>query len=64
MLNGYYSARKYPGHLRRIRFKDPQSGKTRVFLTNNMALPALSVAALYKSSWQVELFFKWIRVVH
>ena len=61
MLNGYYSARKYPEHLRRIRFKDPESGKTLVFLTNNTTLPALSIAALYKSRWQVELFFKWIK---
>lgn len=61
MLNGYYSARKYPEHLRRIRFKDPESGKTLVFLTNNTTLPALTIAALYKSRWQVELFFKWIK---
>jgi len=61
MLNGYYSARKYPEHLRRIRFKDPESGKTLIFLTNNTTLPALTVAALYKSRWQVELFFKWIK---
>jgi len=61
MLNGYYSARKYPEHLRRIRFKDPKSGKTLIFLTNNNALPALTIAALYKSRWQVELFFKWIK---
>ena len=61
MLNGYYSAKKYPEHLRRIRFTDPQSGKTLVFLTNNTALPALTIAALYKSRWQVELFFKWIK---
>ena len=61
MLNGYYSARKYPEHLRRIRFKDPESGKTLTFLTNNTALPALTIAALYKSRWQVELFFKWIK---
>jgi len=61
MLNGYYSARKYPEHLRRIRFKDPESGKTLIFLTNNNALPALTIAALYKSRWQVELFFKWIK---
>jgi len=60
-LNGYYSARKYPEHLRRIRFKDPESGKTLVFLTNNTALPALTICALYKSRWQVELFFKWIK---
>ena len=61
MLNGYYSAKKYPEHLRRIRFKDPESGKTLVFLTNNTALPALTICALYKSRWQVELFFKWIK---
>ena len=61
MLNGHYSAKKYPEHLRRIRFKDPESGKTLVFLTNNTVLPALSIAALYKSRWQVELFFKWIK---
>ncbi len=61
MLNGYYSVKKYPEHLRRIRFKDPESGKTLVFLTNNTALPALTVCALYKSRWQVELFFKWIK---
>jgi Domain of unknown function (DUF4372)/Transposase DDE domain len=61
MLNGYYSAKKYPEHLRRIRFKDPESGKMLVFLTNNTALPALTICALYKSRWQVELFFKWIK---
>ena len=61
MLNGHYSAMKYPEHLRRIRFKDPESGKTLVFLTNNTALPALTIGALYKSRWQVELFFKWIK---
>ena len=61
MLNGYYSAKNYPEHLRRVRFKDPESGKTLVFLTNNTTLPALTIAALYKSRWQVELFFKWIK---
>jgi len=61
MLNGYYSTRKYPEHLRRIRFKDPESGKTLIFLTNNTALPALTICALYKGRWQVELFFKWIK---
>ena len=61
LLNGFYPAKKYPEHLRRIRFKDSESGKTLVFLTNNMALPALTIAALYKSRWQVELFFKWIK---
>jgi IS4 transposase len=47
--------------LRRIRFKDPESGKTLVFLTNNTSLPPLTIAALYKNRWQVELFFKWIK---
>jgi len=61
MLNGHYSAKKYPQHLRRIRFKDPESGKALIFLTNHMALPPLTIAALYKSRWQVELFFKWIK---
>ena len=61
MLNGHYSAKKYPEHLRRVRFKDPESGKTLVFLTNNTVLPALTICALYKSRWQVELFFKWIK---
>jgi hypothetical protein len=61
MLSGFYSAKAYPEHLRRVRFKDPSSGKTLVFLTNNTSLPALAIAALYKSRWQVELFFKWIK---
>jgi len=61
MLNGFYSAKHYPEHLRRIRFKDPESGKTLVFLTNNTVLPALTICALYKRRWQVELFFKWIK---
>jgi IS4 transposase len=56
-LNGFYVAKDYPEHLRRIRFKDPDSGKTLVFLTNNLLLPPLTIAALYKSRWQVELFF-------
>ena len=61
MLNGFYSAKAYPEHLRRVRFKDPESGRTLVFLTNNTVLPALTIAALYKGRWQVELFFKWIK---
>ncbi|MES2353259.1 MAG: IS4 family transposase [Pseudomonadota bacterium] len=60
-LNGFYVSKDYPEQLRRIRFKDPGSGKTLVFLTNNMTLPPLTIAALYKSRWQVELFFKWIK---
>jgi hypothetical protein len=61
MLNGYYSHCHYPEHLRRIRFKDIETGKTLIFLTNNMALPALTISSLYKSRWQIELFFKWIK---
>jgi hypothetical protein len=61
MLNGYCAAKNYPEHLRRIRFQDPETSKTLVFLTNNTTLPALTIAALYKSRWQVELFFKWIK---
>ena len=60
-LGGFYAAHDYPEHMRRIRFKDPDSGKTLVFLTNNTALPALTICALYKQRWQVELFFKWIK---
>lgn len=60
-LNGFYSSRHYPQHLRRIRFKDPETAKTLVFLTNHFKLPALTICALYKSRWQVELFFKWIK---
>ena len=60
-LNGFYTSQDYPEQLRRIRFKDPESGKTLVFLTNNTVLSALTIAALYKSRWQVELFFKWIK---
>ena len=60
-LDGFYISQDYPEQLRRIRFKNPESGKTLVFLTNNTALPALTIAALYKSRWQVELFFKWIK---
>ena len=55
-LNGYKTGKDYPAHLRRIRFRDTESGKTLVFLTNNFALPAATICALYKSRWQVELF--------
>jgi len=60
-FNGLYASKDYPEQLRRIRFKVPESGKTLVFLTNNTALPALTICALYKSRWQVELFFKWVK---
>jgi hypothetical protein len=60
-LDGHLTRRDYPGHLRRIRFRDAETGKTLVFLTNQVTLPALTICALYKSRWQVELFFKWIK---
>jgi len=60
-LNGRKSARNYPEHLRRVRFKDRETGKTLIFLTNNTTLPAPVIAQLYKNRWQVELFFKWIK---
>jgi hypothetical protein len=58
---GYYSRTDFNTPLRRIRFKDPESGKTLVFLTNNFVLPALTITQLYRCRWQVELFFKWIK---
>ncbi len=61
VLNGFYASQHYPELIRRIRYKDPETGNTLVFLTNNTALPALTIAALYKQRWQVELFFKWIK---
>jgi Transposase DDE domain/Domain of unknown function (DUF4372) len=61
MLNGFYKAQEYPEHLRRIKYRDPQTEQILIFLTNNTSLPALTIAALYKSRWQVELFFKWIK---
>ena len=61
MLAGFYTQPKYPIHLRRIRFKDLESGKTLIFLTNLFGPPAATICALYKARWQVELFFKWIK---
>src|SRR5260370_42551418 len=61
VLNGFRSHRRYPQQLRRIRFKDPESAKTLVFLTNHFQLPALTICALYKCRWQDVLFFKWIK---
>ena len=60
-LDGHYTRQDYPVHIRRVRFRDPETEKTLVFLTNQTTLPALTVCDLYKSRWQVELFFKWIK---
>jgi hypothetical protein len=61
VLTGTAAPQKYPEKLRRVKFKDLDTGKTLVFLTNNFTLPALTIALLYRSRWQVELFFKWIK---
>jgi len=58
---GAKSTTDYPAKLRRITYRDPETGKSFTFLTNNFALPALTVARLYKCRWRVELFFKWIK---
>jgi hypothetical protein len=61
LLKGYYAKKDYPEKLRRIRYFDSKNNKTLVFLTNNFILPAITIADLYRSRWQVELFFKWIK---
>ena len=61
LLTGVNTSRQYPEKLRKIRYVDHETNKDFVFLTNNFLLPALSVATLYKSRWQIELFFKWIK---
>jgi hypothetical protein len=60
-LSGFYSRQGFPAPLRRVKFRDPQTGKRLVFLTNNFALPALTITDLYRCRWKVELFFKWIK---
>ena len=60
-LDGFYTKRDYPQHLRRVSFCDPETSKRLVFLTNNFVLPAATIAAIYKKRWAVELFFKWIK---
>ena len=60
-LTGRLSCKGYPDILRRVVYFDEDTGKTLEFLTNNLTLPALTICALYKQRWQVELFFKWIK---
>src|SRR6202521_5099309 len=60
-MDGFYAKQHCPEHLRRIRFNDPDTGKTLGFLTNQFNLPALSICTLYKNRWSVELFFKWVK---
>jgi hypothetical protein len=61
VLTGVKTAGDYPMQLRRVKFYDAEHDKLFVFLTNNFALPALTIAQLYRCRWQVELFFKWIK---
>jgi hypothetical protein len=61
LLNGFYARKDYPDKLRRIRYFDAENNKRLVFLTNNFALPAITIAELYRNRWQIELFFKWIK---
>ena len=60
-LTGYYAQKNYPEKLRRIRYFDAGTQKEFVFITNNLVLPAIVIAKIYKSRWHVELFFKWIK---
>ena len=61
MLTGFYSSKDYPEKLRRVRYYDKDNNEDLTFLTNNFAIPAITVAAFYKCRWKVELFFKWIK---
>ena len=61
VLKGFYAKKDYPDKLRRIRYFDATQNKWFVFITNNFTLPALTIAQLYHSRWQIELFFKWIK---
>ena len=61
VLSFHRSQSGYPQPLRRIRFKDPDSGNTWVLLTNHFGLPAQTICQLYRCRWQIELFFKWIK---
>jgi hypothetical protein len=61
VLSSLSSALAYPDAMRKISYVDAETGKRLVFLTNNFALPAATIAAIYKQRWQVELFFKWIK---
>jgi len=61
ILTAIDSAKAYPEQLRRVSYLDVKTRKRFKFLTNNFTLPAITIAQIYKSRWQVELFFKWIK---
>jgi hypothetical protein len=60
-LHGFYVRKDYPERLRRIRYFDVEKNKRLIFLTNHVALPAFTVAELFRCRWKIELFFKWIK---
>jgi hypothetical protein len=60
-LKGFYSSQSYEKVLRRVKFYDAEQNRTFVFLSNNLELPAIEIAMLYKYRWKIELFFKWIK---
>jgi IS4 transposase len=62
ILTALGSASAYPDPLRRVTYCDPETGKRLKFLTNNFTLPALTIAQIYKQRWQVELFFRWVKM--
>jgi Domain of unknown function (DUF4372)/Transposase DDE domain len=61
ILSSFESASAYPDALRKVSYFDEETNKRLKFLTNNFALPALTIASIYKQRWQVELFYKWIK---
>ncbi len=61
LLNGYYAAKDYPHKMRIIKFKDEETRKILVFLTNNFHITSIEAAQLYKHRWGIEMFFKWIK---
>ena len=61
VLTGFYTSKKYPDKLRRIKYYDDELGKNLVFLTNSFTYSSEIVAQLYKERWKIELFFKWIK---
>jgi IS4 transposase len=61
VMTGLKAQHDYPVPLRRIAYRDPETGKSLVFLTNNFTGPALTIAQLYRGRWEIKLFFKWIK---
>jgi len=61
LLSGFYSHKAYPEKLRRVKYFDTDTGTNLDFFTNQLTLPALTIADLYRCRWQIEIFFKWIK---